>query len=127
MIKEWNGPRFKKRMNKAIIQALITIALMIEREAKILCPVDTGRLRASITYEIDETRLVARVKAGGDVVESQVTRAAGKAMAGTNVLYAIYVEMGTWKMEAQPYLRPALEKVRPKAMAILKAVYKRAA
>jgi hypothetical protein len=30
---------------------------------------------------------------------------------GTNVEYAVYVEFGTSKMEAQPYLRPAAERV----------------
>ena len=28
---------------------------------------------------------------------------------GTNVEYSVYVEFGTSKMEAQPYLRPAIE------------------
>lgn len=28
---------------------------------------------------------------------------------GTNVEYAVYVEFGTSRMEAQPYLRPAVE------------------
>jgi HK97 gp10 family phage protein len=54
------------------------------------CPVDTGRLRASITHEIasDVEGLVGRV--------------------GTDVEYAPYVEFGTGRMAAQPYLRPAL-------------------
>ena len=30
---------------------------------------------------------------------------------GTNVEYAVYVEFGTSKMQAQPYLRPAAERV----------------
>lgn len=104
---KWNGKQHKKRMENAIIIALRQCALLVEAEAKRICPVDTGRLRASITYEIDENGLIARV--------------------GTNVEYAIYVEMGTWKMVAQPYLRPALEKLRPKIMAILKAAYREAA
>ena len=127
MIKEWNGPAHKERMRRTIIQALTTIALMIEREAKRLCPVDTGRLRASITIHVDKNRLIGYVIAGGNVDEAQVHSKRGRAIAGTNVLYAIFVEQGTWKMEAQPYLRPALEKLRPQIMAILKAAYKRAA
>ena len=99
MIKEWNGALYEQRAKKAIIIALRMIAAMIEAEAKRLCPVDTGRLRASITYIVDEGRLTA--------------------MAGSNVLYAIYVEMGTIKMSAQPYLRPTLAVVRMKIPSIL--------
>ena len=63
-------------------------AALIEAEAKRLCPVDTGRLRASINT-IKPRKLVRSI--------------------GTSVEYAPYVEFGTYKMRAQPYLRPALE------------------
>lgn len=46
---------------------------MVEKDAKTLCPVDTGNLRGSITYEVD-----------GDVCAI-----------GTNVDYAPYVHQGT--------------------------------
>lgn len=49
------------------------------------CPVDTGRLKNSITYgTIDDAVVI-----------------------GTNVEYAEHVEMGTYKQAAQPFLRPA--------------------
>lgn len=59
-------------------------ALSVERRAKQMCPVDTGRLRASIAsaLETDSRGLSAVV--------------------GTNVVYGIYVEL------SQPFLRPAL-------------------
>lgn len=65
-------------------------AIRVERQAKHLCPVDTGRLRASITWamESDARGLLAIV--------------------GTNVVYAPFVEFGTSRMAAQPFLRPAL-------------------
>lgn len=52
--------------------------------------VDTGRLRSSITHDlsVDAQGIVARV--------------------GTDVEYGLYLEVGTSKMEARPYLRPAL-------------------
>ena len=65
-------------------------ALAVEAEAKRLCPVRTGRLRASITTEKIDTAAYA---------------------VGTNVEYAPYVEFGTRKMRAKPYLRPAAERV----------------
>ena len=58
-----------------------------EGYAKLKCPVDTGRLRNSITH------------ATQDDVE----------YIGTNVEYAAYVEFGTSRMRARPYLRPACE------------------
>jgi len=68
-------------------------ALFVESAAKQLTPVDTGRLRGSITMELtrDSKGVVAYV--------------------GTNVEYAIYVEMGTSRMRAQPYLIPALSRL----------------
>jgi HK97 gp10 family phage protein len=71
-------------------QAISKAAVRIERVAKQLCPVDTGRLRSSITREVgrDGRGLYATV--------------------GTNVEYAPYVELGTRFMGARPFLRPAL-------------------
>jgi HK97 gp10 family phage protein len=102
-------------MEVALCKALQRIVLLIEREAKILCPVDTGRLRSSITTWVDAKGLHGRVTAGGTAFD------------GTNVYYAIFVEQGTWKMEAQPYLIPALEKVKPLVMGIIKDEYRKAA
>lgn len=50
----------------------------------------TGNLKNSITYKLDLK---------GDFK---------KVFIGTNVEYAPYVEFGTVKMKAKPYLRPAL-------------------
>lgn len=66
-------------------------ALQVDRAAKQLCPVDTGRLRSSITNELGQD---------GDGLVATI---------GTNVEYAPHVELGTSKMAAQPFLLPALE------------------
>ena len=63
-------------------------ALLLERNAKQNCPVDTGKLRASITTEVGK-------------FEAEV---------GTNVEYAQCVEFGTSKQSAKPFMRPALDK-----------------
>lgn len=67
------------------------VAQQLRTEAIRLAPVDTGRLRQSIG--------VRRI---GD----------GHYRVGTNVSYAPFVEFGTRHTRAQPFLRPALEKVR---------------
>lgn len=73
---------------KAALNAVVReYTFIVERWAKRLAPVDTGRLRASI-----RTRLMYLV---GEVF--------------TDVEYAPYQEFGTSKMDAQPFLEPALE------------------
>ena len=66
--------------------AVRDLVLLVEEVAKKHCPVDTGNLQASIT----------------PVIESW---AAG--YVGTNTHYAPYVEYGTEKVPAQPFLEPA--------------------
>lgn len=68
--------------------ALEEVGLTAERYAKRLCPVDTGRLRNSITHQVYVNDKAVHV--------------------GTNVEYAPYVELGTKRQKAQPYLRPAI-------------------
>lgn len=58
----------------------------VANEARAMCPVDTGRLKDSIT-----------VSAGAD-----------GAQISADTDYAAYVEFGTYKMAAQPFLVPAL-------------------
>ena len=67
-------------------------AYKVESDAKWRCPVDTGRLEASITTEINM---------GLMGLQAQV---------GTNVDYATAVEFGTSTQIAQPYLIPAFNK-----------------
>lgn len=80
-----NADLFKNALPEQIAQALEVIGLTAERYAKELCPVDTGRLRNSISHARDDNA----------------------AYIGTNVEYAPYVELGTSKMKARPFLRPA--------------------
>lgn len=80
-----NTDAVKGGLKSAFARALERIGLQAEGYAKDLCPVDTGNLRNSITHTSD-----------------------GKAAyIGTNVTYGKYVELGTVKMAARPYLRPA--------------------
>lgn len=74
-----------------------------ERYAKELCPVDTGNLRNSITHQPVDAETMA---------------------VGTNVHYAPYVELGTVKMKAQPYLRPAIENHRDEYERIIQSELK---
>lgn len=60
-----------------MLMTMRNMTLMIQRDAKINAPVDTGRLRASITPTVAQM---------GDTIEGVV---------GSNVTYAPYMELGT--------------------------------
>lgn len=65
--------------------------LMLEKARRIV-PVDTGKLKANLRTEIVKIPNGYRVTLYVDLDE---------------VEYALYVEVGTYKMQAQPYVGPA--------------------
>ena len=69
-------------------RALEIIGGRAESHAKAACPVRTGNLRNSITHQQESENV--------EVI-------------GTPVEYGPYVELGTSRMKAQPFLRPAAE------------------
>jgi HK97 gp10 family phage protein len=79
----------EQELRRASKGALIESLKTIEGRAAENCPVDTGRLKGSIDsdYKLSLNGFDGRV--------------------GTNVKYAQYVEGGTKKMDAQPFLSPA--------------------
>ena len=77
-------------LEEATTEVLCTVSAEVRDDAKTGCPVLTGHLKNSIDNEVI-----------GDT-----------ARVGSNVEYAGYVEEGTRHMAAQPYLRPALYRVR---------------
>jgi HK97 gp10 family phage protein len=96
------------KSNKAAVQAQMERKLdarlalageFVTGAAKLLAPVDTGNLRGSIDHR-KAGRLIQRI--------------------GTNVEYAAYVELGTRRMRARPYLLPALIENKREIMRIIK-------
>lgn len=86
-VREDNREAIANAIDRALVAALEEVGLVAEGYAKRACPVDTGRLRNSITHIVDEgTRHV---------------------IIGTDVEYAAYVELGTRHQKAQPFLKPA--------------------
>lgn len=67
--------------------ALNDVGELVLNNAIALVPIQTGNLMRSLGYKVI-----------GDEVHI-----------GTDVEYAPYVEYGTWKQEAQPYLVPSVE------------------
>lgn len=86
-VNEDNTEEVSRGIVRAIDRALEEIGLAAEGYAKRACPVDTGNLRNSITHAVEGSEDAVYV--------------------GTDVEYAPYVEMGTRRTAAQPFLRPA--------------------
>lgn len=79
----------KNALPDAIERALEAIGMQAADNVADLAPVDTGRLKASITHQTDVNEQCVYI--------------------GTNVEYAAYVELGTSKHpEPQPYLQPGI-------------------
>lgn len=79
----------RPRVRRATAAALEESGQALENGMKSLAPVDTGRLRDSIRTEIEGTTVTAGP--------------------GREVDYAIFVEFGTSRAPAQPYVRPVAQ------------------
>lgn len=85
-----NTAQVQKELQEKLIKALETVGLVAEGDVKKKTPVgETGRLRNSITHVTEESEKAVYI--------------------GTNTEYAPYVELGTSKMKAKPYLKPTVE------------------
>lgn len=88
-----NIDTFVQKLQAKVERAIDAAALRCEAGAKKNCPVDTGRLRSSI-------------HGGYPVIGGMGNTYTYSRTVGTNVNYAWYVELGTYKMSAQPFLMP---------------------
>lgn len=89
ILTENRAEELKAELSRAKKAALTAVGLQAGKNVRQITPVDTGRLRSSISHRLQGDSAVA---------------------IGTNVEYATYVEMGTSKMKKpHPYLRPGIE------------------
>ena len=89
---EWYGDDIVENVKNALPIAIKKACVIVQGSAKGYSPVDTGALKGSITIE----------------PINEYSAKVGPAMDP----YDIFVEMGTRKMAAQPYMRPAADKNR---------------
>lgn len=115
-----NKEEYEKALDLVAEKVLTMWGMQAESAAKRLCPVDTGLLRNSITYAVagegvanPTYRSNTGDKSGSYQGEAQADNGGARHVyIGSNVEYAPYQELGTAKMTAQPYLRPAIEQNR---------------
>ena len=107
----------KEEIESRALKALTMCGLVVEKFAKQLAPADTGLLRNSITWALAGKKPAAKsYKAdkpkNGVIQTGEYSGAAPNddelsVFVGTNVEYAPYVELGTAKQKAKPFLKPA--------------------
>lgn len=99
-------------LDNAKDRALTTIGLLAERHAKGYCPVDTGRLRNSITFATSKSQGSANGSPGTPAdpmdYKMQGTPSKDTVVLGTNVGYAPHIELGGSKKAPEGFLRPAV-------------------
>ena len=96
--------KFSADAGKAVELSIEQVARQTTFEAKQIVPVDKGFLKNSIRAEKKE-RLTWEV--------------------ATNIGYGLYVEFGTRRQRAQPYLRPAFERAKQKIFTYLRQNFKK--
>lgn len=93
IIREWNADKVRAMVSGKLVQNMDRACQFAEDQAAARVPVRTGITRDDITHE---------VSARGNTIEGRVGVKRGKSF------YAFFVEMGTRKMAAKPFLRPAV-------------------
>ena len=107
-----NSAIFKNAKDEAVARALDVVGKTAERHAKERCPVDTGRLRNSITYATSEYSGRGNYtddhgKSFNDA-NAKETPERNAVYIGTNVEYAKGIETGTHRKKgAAHFLRDA--------------------
>lgn len=94
-----NLKEVENALEQAVSRALFKVGAFVETEAKTVVPVDTGRLKNSIEHQENSSEQYTEI--------------------GSKVEYAPYVETGTYKMKAQPYLRPSIERNKSQIQSII--------
>lgn len=85
-----NRREVKSRMKRANENMLMAVGIAGRGYVKLVTPVDTGALLGSIDYKSDDKKVMI-----GSTLTSED--------------YPVYVEKGTSKMSAQPYIEPGIK------------------
>lgn len=101
------------RIQKNVLRgAVVHVATMTATHARSLAPVETGNLLDNVVHARGRGRR-GQVKAG------VIVREQGKADSGKNAFYWRFLEFGTVKMAAKPFLRPAFDALAARLSSII--------
>jgi HK97 gp10 family phage protein len=96
--------RFDSGMQRQVHRQLVSWAADVKASARKLVPIRTGYLQSTIYAKISEW--VAEI--------------------GAEATYALFLELGTKYMQAQPYLYPAIQEYLPQLEAIITSAIEQA-
>lgn len=107
-----NSGLARESLEAACLQALEKCGLTAEGYAKLMCPVDTGNLRNSITHQVQPTELACYIGTNSEY-GAYVELGTGKYYPGGRPTPWVYQDaQGNWHLthgqRAQPYLKPAV-------------------
>lgn len=136
---KFNAEELKGKLKNGVRLGLKGIARKIHERAVMRCPVGNadnwknpklkpkgyvggGRLRNSLSYSVGVSAADGN-EGGGQEAETNAfvepAKSETQAVVGTRVTYALWVESGTSRTGAQPYLRPAFDEVKPQIESIM--------
>ncbi len=95
-ITSWNKRKLIGEISGRVIQNMDVACQLVRGYAQANAPVRTGKMKGKIAVE---TEIVAR----GQVIEGRVG-----VLKDNDVFYARFVELGTKRTAAHPFLRPAV-------------------
>lgn len=101
-----------EELEAAVLRALEKCGLVAEGYAKLLCPVDTGNLRNSITHQVQPSETAVYIGTDSEYA-AYVELGTGKYYPGGRPTPWVYQDAkGNWHLthgqQAQPYLKPAV-------------------
>jgi phage gpG-like protein len=111
----WYGEEQKKRILTASEKGVRKCGFAIERDAKMMCRVDTGRLRGSISTNWTDSKMLYGEVESPALAADGIFQPQGRddneftVKVGTRVEYAGFIEHGTIKMDKRAFLFPAYE------------------
>ena len=120
-------------LEKQIEAALIAVGAEAETAAKTNARdkgvLDTGRLMNSITFALDGEKANTREYTDNNgrsfttegIAPKEADKYRRSVIIGTNVEYGIYNELGTTRMKARPFLKPAITDNKTRYLQLIKA------
>lgn len=130
-LENWKGQEVKIKGKKIVNKSAFEIGLVVEGQAKLLCAVNYGYLAASITTQSDTkgtelenpSKYAKEVPPPNHQVSSfkkiEKPNSDNEVLVGSAVDYGPYIEFGTVRSNAQPFLRPSLDLAKGKALTIV--------
>jgi len=114
----WNGDQFEKELRRLVAEHLEAAAAILQaeivRSLRVSARIGKNLWQASRPGEPPRARTGLLMKS----IFYSVDQGSMTAIVGTSLKYGLYLELGTSRMAARPFIRPAIDRVRQKLDAL---------